>query len=146
MKLVQQLQKSFKIRNTPSRRMCQDIFCSLSPSAHATATAIRGDGTLNKSQGSELLGSLIFYNIVILEAMKAPLQKAATSSSTGDFEHIAVQSLTFLTTTLDVFRDNLFQLRIDVNKSGRRCRVLEFLQGPYLAQLIQSCLQLSQHR
>lgn len=131
---------STKSSEASSRKMTHALFSSLTSSSETPQN--------HKNRGDpELLGNLIFYNIVILEAMKAPLdpKKTSPSSISADSEHIACQSLYFLTLTLDFFVDDLLQLR--AADSGRNaCRVLDFLKGPYLAQLIQSCLQFSQHR
>jgi hypothetical protein len=118
-----------------------------------------------KSQGKGLLGTLIFYNIVVLEAMKTALNQSGqsssssvrtstaagvTSDSSADCEHMASLSFQFLNLTLDFFSHNFLQLRekrgASSSSSSSSSRVLDFLRGPYLAQLIQSCLQLSQHR
>lgn len=110
-----------------------------------------------QQSGAELLGNMLFYNIAILEAMKQSLApKQAASPHSADCEHIACQSLNFLTLILNYFAEELLQVRAEAAATQGKAirstlprsnhRVLVFLQGPYLAQLIQSCLQLSQHR
>lgn len=92
------------------------------------------------TKGSDLLSSVFFYNIVLLEAMRIPLQKSSFPHA-ADCELIACQSLGFLSLTLDLFAEPLLQHR------GRESRrILELLGGTYLAQMIQACLQFSQHK
>ena len=152
MNLLKNLKKTTTTasRNGSSHKRKHTLFSSLTSStavgaaAAAAASASQPHPQRHKSQGtSELLGNMIFYNIVILEAMKTPLTaKQAPSSNSADCEHIAHHSLSFLILILDFFHDDLLLIRVEAGSH----RVLDFLKGPYLAQLIQSCLQLSQHR
>jgi hypothetical protein len=149
--LLKALHNTASLSHSPKRRAAtinksrRELFFSLTASP-APASAQTNSP---KSQSSELLGNLLFYNIVILEAMKGPLKQ--TSPNSADCEHIACNSLWFLTLTLDYFAESLLEVRaaVSLRQSGetaKSSRVLEFLKGPYLAQLIQSCLQFSQHR
>ncbi len=139
----QSRQKQVTVDSSPKKRV-RDLFLALTSPSSAPS------GDSGSGSGGDLVGSVIFYNIVIVEAAKAQLGNKSAIDKSADSEHILCLSLTFLSDLLDLFRENLLELRAEVFESkdlqASAPRTLEFLKGPYLAQLIQVCLQMSQHR
>jgi hypothetical protein len=83
-----------------------------------------------------LLNKLLLLNTAILESIKQTITPSPSPHQTNaDHEHIQSLVLTF-------FKEFLFLSGHDLSEGT----IPQALTGPFLAQLVQSCLFLSQHR
>jgi hypothetical protein len=92
----------------------------------------------------ESINRLMFLSTAILESSKATAQSAAPSSADG--EHIASLAICFMGSVLAVWKTEVGVVGWQGGDGDATRHPLPALTGPYLAQLIQSCLVLSQHR
>ena len=73
-----------------------------------------------------------------------------SSLQLADYEYVAEHSLFFFADMLNLFSKNLYELRNGLDSTILHRKgsggVIAVLSGTYLAQIIQSCLQLTKHR